>query len=155
MAALTLIRKVRAVRNLIAEVGNPAGRACLTDSVYGVMERSCWKGRFVPPPYLDEHVSTPPCREEHLVTPQCREGRLLTSPCREERLVTPSYREERLVTPPYREECLILTRHSVSLHTIACRLHACSASCYTLVARLLHVRTECCCTLVVRLVVRS
>jgi hypothetical protein len=143
------------VRNLIAEVGNPAGRACLADSVFAVMERSCWKGRFVPVPYLDEHVSTPPYREERLVTPQCREERLLTSPCREERLVTPSYREERLVTPPYREERLIRTRRSVSLHTIACRLHACSASCYTLVARLLHARTECCCTLVARLVARS
>ena len=98
------------MRNLIAEVGNPAGRACLADSVFAVMERSCWKGRFIPPPYLDEHVSTPPYREERLVTPQCRE----------ERLVTPSYREERLETPPYREERLIRTRRSGSLHTIAC-----------------------------------
>jgi hypothetical protein len=132
LAALTLIRKVRAVRNLIAEVVNPAGRACLSDSVFVVMERSCWKGWFVPPPYLDEHVSTPPYREECLVTPPCR--------------------EERLVTPPCREERLIRTRRSVSLHTIACRLHACIASWYTLVTRLLHDRTECCCTLVSRLV---
>ena len=113
-------------------MGNLAGRACLADSVFAVMEGTCWKGRFVPPSYLDEHVLTPPYREERLVTPPCR--------------------EERLVTPPCREERLIRTRRSVSLHTIACRLHACSASCYTLVARLLHARTECCCTLVSRLV---
>jgi hypothetical protein len=136
------------VRNLIAKVGNPASRAyltdSLTDSVFAVMERSCWKGRFVPAPYLDEHVSTPPYREERLVTPPCREERLVTSPCR----------EELLVTPPYREERLIRARRSVSLHTIECGLHACRASCYTLVARLLHARTECCCTLVARLVTR-
>ena len=110
---------------------NPAGRACLTDSVFAVMERSCWKGWFVPP-RASQTVSTPPYREERLVTPPCR--------------------EERLVTPPCREERLIRTCRSVSLHTIACRLHACSASCYTLVTRLLHARTECCCTLISRLV---
>jgi hypothetical protein len=56
LAVLTLIRKVRTVRNLIAEVVNPAGRACLTDRVFVVMERSCWKGWFVPPPCLEDSV---------------------------------------------------------------------------------------------------
>ena len=78
------------------------GKACTRNSVFAVM-----KGCSVSPPYLDEHVVTPPYRED----------RLVTSPCR----------EERLVTPPYREERLILARRSVSLHTIACQLHASSA----------------------------
>ena len=118
----------------VRTVGNLAGKACTRNSVFEVMKRSCWKGRLVPPPYREERLVTPPCREERLVTPPCR--------------------EERLVTPPYREERLIRARRSVSLHTIACRLHACSASCYTLVTRILRARSESCSTLVARLVAR-
>jgi hypothetical protein len=111
--------------------GKPSRQKPASQCVFAVIERACWKGWFVPP-RASQTVSTPPYREERLVTPLCR--------------------EERLVTPPCREERLIRTRRSVSLHTIACRLHACSASCYTLVTRLLHARTECCCTLISRLV---